>query len=239
MCQKIDPRVEILFTLFFAFIVALSPRWLPVVLGFLTGVFLLIWYRLSLKQALKRLILADIFLVMVVITLPFTTPGQEMTRLGPLILSKEGLLLACFIFLKSNTILLVTYVLLGRQNVFEIAHALHHLKVPSKLIQLLFFTFRYLSLFEREFLKLLEAAKLRGFTPQTALRSYRTFAYLLTSLFLRSYDRSTRVYEAMLLRGYRGYFPVWHHFYWRPKDTLWLLGGSIYLLFMASLIYFS
>ncbi len=237
MAQKRDPRIDIIFTFLFALIVATSSRWSVIFLGLLTGLGLAFASRLSLKKTVKQFLLADLFLLMVVITLPFTTPGQGIARLGPLILTREGLLFALFIFLKANSILLVTYALLGPKNIFEIAHALHHLKVPSKLVQLLFFTFRYLSLLEKEFQKLLEAAKLRGFSPKTALSSYRVWSYLLAALFIRSYDRASRVYEAMLLRGYRGYFPVWHHFAWQPRDTFWSILGGIYLIFMASLAY--
>ena len=235
MAQRTDPRIEIIFSFFFAVEMAISNRWPVVLLGLLTGAALAFYFRVSLVKLVKRLLLADFFLLLVVLTLPFTTPGKTWFALGPLALSREGLALSLFIFAKSNAILLTTYVLLGGRSVFELAHALHHLRTPSKLVQLLFFTFRYLSLLEREFRRLLEAAKLRGFTPKTALRSYRTFAYLMANLFLRSYDRSLRVYEAMLLRGYRGYFPVWHHFLWRRKDTFWALGAGVYLLLLAAL----
>ena len=235
MVQRADPRIEIIFSFLFAVEMAISHRWPVVFFGLFTGAALAFYFKVSFMKLLKRLLLADLFLLLVILTLPFTTPGKTWFELGPLSLSREGLALALLIFAKSNAVLLTTYVLLGERSVFELAHALHHLRVPSKLVQLLFFTCRYLSLLEREFRRLLEAAKLRGFTPQTALRSYRTFAYLMASLFLRSYDRSLRVYEAMVLRGYRGYFPVWHHFLWRRRDTFWALGAGAYLLLLASL----
>ncbi len=232
-----DPRLKILFCFCYAILVATAKSWEAVLWALVSSLFFAFLFRAWSFKLLKRLLLADFFLFFVVLTLPFTTPGESLARFGPLSLSREGLLLAAFIFCKSNAILLTTYVFLAQNNAFELAHALHHLHLPSGLVQLLFFTLRYLELLQREFRRLLEAAKLRGFVPRTALRSYRGWAYLFASLFLRSYDRSKRVYEAMLLRGYRGYFPVWHHFSWARSDLFWLLGGGIYLVSMAILAY--
>lgn len=228
-----DPRVRIIFCFLFALLVATSQDWEIIVLSLFTSLFLLALFKAYSFGFLRRLLWADLFLLMVVITLPFTTSGELWWHKGPLSISKEGLILALMIFFKANAILLATFVLLGRSNVFELAHALHHLRLPSRLVQLFFFTCRYLELLQREFYRLQEAAKLRGFVPGTNLRTYRAWAYLFASLFLRSYDRSLRVYQAMLLRGYKGYFPVWYHFSLKRNDIFWLLGSSIYLVFMA------
>jgi len=232
-----DPRLKVLFCFGYALLVATAETWEAVFWALCSSFLFAFFWRAWSLTLLKRLFGADFFLFFVVFTLPFTTAGNALLQVGPFWITKEGLLLALFIFCKSNAILLTTYVFFARNNVFELAHALHHLYLPSKLVQLLFFTLRYLELLEREFKRLFEAAKLRGFVPRTALRSYRVWAYLFASLFLRSYDRSRRIYEAMLLRGYQGYFPVWHHFSWARSDFFWLIGGSIYLIFMAILAY--
>jgi cobalt/nickel transport system permease protein len=86
---------------------------------------------------------------------------------------------------------------------------------------------------EREFQRLMEAARLRGFAPKTNLFTYRTTAYLVGNLLVRSYDRSQRVYEAMLCRGFNGTFPVYHHFTLSRRDIFFGVVGGIYLFFMA------
>ena len=54
--------------------------------------------------------------------------------------------------------------------------------------------------------KLHGAARLRGFAPKTNMHTYRTFGNMLGMVFVHSFDRSVRVYEAMILRGFSGRF---------------------------------
>ncbi len=224
-----DPRVKFILALGYAILVALTYNFKFLALASVFSIICLFLSGLPLGYYLKRLGLVNIFLLIVLITLPFTTPGKEVFKICFLTASKEGLKLALLIFLKSNLIILTTTALLSTSSIFELAHALHHLYLPSKLVQLLFFTFRYLHVIEKEFTRLKEAAALRCFVPRTNLFTYRTTAYLVGSLIVRSYDRSQRVYEAMLCRGFNGTFPVYHHFCLRKKDLLFGVFSATYL----------
>ncbi len=232
-----DPRVKILIAFGFSLIVALTYSFETLTLAFFYTIILLYLSRISIKILIKRLLLINLFLYVVVFTLPFTTQGEEVFRLGCLGISKPGLLMALFIFLKSNLIIMASICLLSTSSIFTLAHALHHLCVPSKLVQVLFFTFRYIHVIQREFRSLWNATSLRGFVPRTDLFTYRTMAYLVGNLLIKSYDRSQRVYEAMLCRGFTGTFPVYQHFKLRPRDFYFALFGSLYLIFMAVLAY--
>ncbi len=235
--KRCDPRVKIFLAFWFAIIIALTYRFSILALAGGFCALLLGLSGLHLNELFKRLGLVNLFLILVVLTLPFTTPGEELFRLGPIPASKEGTIFALLVFLKSNLIILASLCLLSTSSIFSLAHALHHLKVPAKLVQLLFFTFRYLHVIQREFQRLFEAASLRGFTPRTDLFTYRTTAYLVGNLLVRSYDRSQRVYEAMLCRGFSGTFPIYHHFSLRREDLYFGLFGGIYLIFMTILDY--
>ncbi len=235
--KRCDPRVKILLAFWLAIVVALTYRFSVLALA---GGFCALLLGLSgfhPKELFKKLGLVNLFLILVVLTLPFTTPGEGLFRLGPISASKEGIIFALLVFLKSNLIILASLCLLSTSSIFSLAHALHHLKVPAKLVQLLFFTFRYLHVIQRESQRLFEAASLRGFNPRTNLFTYRTTAYLVGNLLVRSYDRSQRVYEAMLCRGFKGTFPVYHHFSLRREDLYFGLLGGIYLFFMTILDY--
>ena len=71
--------------------------------------------------------------------------------------------------------------------------------------------------------------RLRCFHPKTDLHTYRSMANLFGMLFVRSFDRSQRIYQAMVLRGYTGTFWTLSHFRMRPSD--W---GA--LVFLSSII---
>ena len=77
-----------------------------------------------------------------------------------------------------------------------IGYALERLRFPSKLVFLFLFTYRYLHVIADEWHKLHGAARLRGFAPKTNMHTYRTFGNMLGMVFVHSFDRSVRVYEA-------------------------------------------
>jgi cobalt/nickel transport system permease protein len=93
-----------------------------------------------------------------------------------------------------------------------------HLRVPQRIVQLFFFTYRYISVIHREYLSLRSSMRMRCFNPGTNFHTYRSFAYLVGMLFVRSLDRSERIYQAMVLRGFSGTFWTLDHFHMRRSD---------------------
>ncbi len=235
--SQCDPRVKLILAAIFAFIVALTSKVSILIAAFLPAFLWTVLARFHLRELFRRLLPLNFFLLIVLLTVPLTTPGKPIFKIGALKASQEGMLLAGLIFWKSNLILWATIVLLGTSSIFSLAHALQHLRIPNKLVQLLFFTFRYLDLIKREYHRLWEAALLRGFIPKTNLHTYRTLAYLTGSLLVRSYDRSHRIYEAMLCRGFDGNFPIYKHFFLQKRDFAFGLFWGAYLLTIVCLGY--
>jgi cobalt/nickel transport system permease protein len=132
----------------------------------------------------------------------------------------EGPDLAGLITLKVNAIFLALSALLGSSTVNQVLHALAHLKLPSKLVTLFMLFYRYLHLLDQEYRRLRQAMTVRGFIPKTNLHTYRSYARLVAMLLVRSVDRSERVYQAMLCRGFSGTFWLLDHFVWRRADSL-------------------
>ena len=212
---------------------ALSSRlssliWAGLFVGILLGL-----AQLGPRRVLRQILLANYFILLLVLVLPFTYPGKVLYSFGPFSLTKEGAIYALTIFLKSNLILTSLVLLLSTTSVFTLAHALHHLHVSEKLVQLIFFSSRYVHVIHREYQKLMAAIKLRGFVPRTNFYTYKTYAYLVASLLIKSYDRSERVYKAMLCRGFKGVFPTYRHFKMQRKDKLFALGAAFYLVFLV------
>ena len=98
---------------------------------------------------------------------------------------------------------------------------------------LFLFTARYVHVIAQEWRTLLVAARLRGFRPRTSMHTYRTLASLLGLLLVRSYERSLRVREAMLLRGFSGHFRSVSSFRAHTGDYFFALG---LLLCMAGIL---
>jgi cobalt/nickel transport system permease protein len=151
-------------------------------------------------------------------------------NIGPAVVTKEGLLLSARITLKSNAILLALIALMATQSVGTLGHALNRLKAPGKLVYLLLITYRYVFVLEQEYLRLVRAARVRCFTPQTRIHTYRTYAYLIGMLFVRAAARAERVHQAMICRGFSGRFHSLKEFSFTGVDFAWAAIIGIVLL---------
>ena len=58
-------------------------------------------------------------------------------------------------------------------------------------------------------------------------------AWLVGVLVVRSIERSERVYQAMLCRGFAGTFWLLDHFVWRPADTLFCVLGGLGIVLLG------
>jgi cobalt/nickel transport system permease protein len=218
LIHRLDPRVKILATVPFAVLVALMQDHEGPARGLLLASLLAAVARLNINKVLHRLLVVNIFVLMLWAFLPFSVPGEALLEIGPVAPTREGLLLSASITIKTNAIVLATIALLGTSQAFSLAHALVHMKVPGKLVHLFFFFYRYISVLHEEYLKLRTAMRVRAFVPKTDRHTYRSYAYLVGMLIVRSFERSERIYRAMLCRGFHGHFPVISHFHLRGVD---------------------
>ncbi|NOY65084.1 MAG: cobalt ECF transporter T component CbiQ [Nitrospirae bacterium] len=222
LLHRIDPRVKFITLMPFILLVAvLKGIELPLI-GLIVSLVLVIIARLPLKKLINRLLVVNTFVLLLWLFIPFSYPGREIFSIGPLGLSQEGLLYVLSITIKTNAIVLATIAVLGTSEIFSLAHALLHLKMPEKLVYLFFFFYRYISVLHEEYTRLKRAMAIRCFHPETNMHTYRSFAYLVGMLLVRSYERSQRIYQAMLCRGFQGRFPLVRHFRLTGRDILFL-----------------
>ena len=119
----------------------------------------------------------------------------------------------------------------------DLMHALRHLRLPQILVAVISFMYRYLFVLADEAMRLLRARQARSaqLPGQKAGGSLwwraRVAGNMVGQLFLRSYDRSDRVYNAMLARGYRGHFLTLNPHAMQPFD--WLAGGIALLILLG------
>lgn len=233
--HRLDPRAKIVAACGFAAVVAVTRDvWtLAPALGLAFG--LVLWARLGPGPLLRRLLLVNGFVALLWLFLPFNYPGQPAFSIGPLTASREGLEFALALTLRTNAIVLATIALMGTTPVFDLVHALQHLHLPVKLVHLAFFCYRYIEVIQREYLRLRSAMRIRCFRPRTSLHTYTSYAYLVGMLLVRSYERSQRVYQAMLCRGFKGSFPVYRHFHLERRDLLFLTFMAVAVLGLAVL----
>jgi cobalt/nickel transport system permease protein len=235
LLHRLDPRGKVLVACFFSLVVALADNLAVVAVGVVFGLLLVIMAQLSMRSVFKRMALVNIFNIFLWILLPFTYGGSSHWQLGALMLSYEGVAFAALVTLKANAILLCFLALVATSPVVTMAYALQRLGAPAKLVHLLLFTFRYIHVIEQERQRLVSAAVVRGFKPKADLHTYRTYAYLVGMLLVKSFARSQRVYEAMLCRGFHGRLYSLCEFSLTREDIIALALMLLSVAFLGSL----
>jgi cobalt/nickel transport system permease protein len=193
----------------------------PVVLGVAVclACLLLLLSRASLVPVLQRLALLWLGLLPIVLVLGYSV--------------ENGWLLAFAIVLRTTTIAGLMLVLILTTPSSILCAAAHQLGVPGVLVQVVALAWRYARLFLAELQRMRIALFCRGFRLQTTGHAFRTLGHAAGTLMVRGADRSDRVSEAMLARGFHGKFQSLHEFRTRQRD---ILGFLLLMMTVAGLV---
>ncbi|MBF0444068.1 MAG: cobalt ECF transporter T component CbiQ [Magnetococcales bacterium] len=206
--SAVAPRVRLLCSLIFALLTIACSR-LDILTSLLFFATMLAWFaRLPVIGTIKKLLVMDGFIMILLVTLPFSTPGTHWFIFAGMEASQEGGRHSAQIILTANAIMLSFLALVASMNPSDIARSLGELGCSEKIVQLLLFTIRYIETLKREFQRLRRAMKARAFRPQSNLHTWRSYGYLTGMLLIRSLDRADRVLAAMKCRGFHGSFPA-------------------------------
>jgi len=231
--DSIDPRVRVLSCLLFALVVLLSDHFGALLIALLAAMLMLSIAKLALKQTLRRLLAMDAFMLLLILVLPFSTPGEAMFTLFELPASWQGLRHALLIAIKANAVLLMVFALLATLSASTLGHALAHLKMPDKLVHLMLFMVRYLDVIVQEYSKMRRAMQARCFVLGFNRHTWINIGYLFAMLLVRSVARAERIYQAMLCRGFCGRFYLNDEMQLQRHDGIF---AAFFVAFLALLI---
>lgn len=206
LIDRLDPRLRVIVVSVFALLVVLSDSFAVLSLGLATAVAMAVLAQLNFKRTLRRVIAMDMFMIFLIVMLPFTTPGEALFSVAGFPASKEGFIHALKIALKANAVVFCLLALVGTMSATTLGHAMAHLRVPDKLVHLLLFTVRYLDVIGQEYKRMRRAMQARAFVMQANLHTWRSVGYLVGMLLVHSLERSERIMDAMKCRGYKGKF---------------------------------
>ncbi|MDL2269500.1 cobalt ECF transporter T component CbiQ [Desulfosarcina sp. OttesenSCG-928-G17] len=204
--HSVDPLLRVISAFLFAGIVAITHTFSALGAGFLISLAMVPAARLPFPDVIRRLGVPLVFLVVIWMVLPWSYRGDPLFAVGPVTFTRPGVRLCLVISIKAITLMLAFMALVATMTVDTLGHTLSRLHLPDKLVHLLLITYRYLSVLEQEYLRLVRAMKIRNFRPSTSLHCYRTYAYLVGMLFVRASERAQRVHGAMICRGFTGRF---------------------------------
>ncbi|MGD1895344.1 MAG: cobalt ECF transporter T component CbiQ [Phormidesmis sp.] len=155
----------------------------------------------------RRLRYPGLFILAVVLVLPFGSGETILAQLGPFALRQEGLMMMVLVVSRFLSILTLGFVLLGTTPFLTLLRALRSLGLPTVLADMTLLTYRYLFETADMLSTMQKSMHLRGFGHRKRWlrlegKTLLQLSGLLGTLLIRSYERSERIYKAMQLRGY-------------------------------------
>lgn len=198
--------------------------WRALGLAFAVALVLAVYARVPVATWFPRLIGMNLFVITMAAIVPWSIPGDPLVIVNGLEYTREGAAWAGRIALRANTVFLVLMAFLVKMEPMTAGHALQRMRLPNRLVLLLMFTVRYIEVFEREYLRLRQAMRVRGFQPGFNRHTFRTFGHLVGMLLVHAFDRSERVQQAMKCRGFSGKFHTHRHMRARAADWVFAAG---------------
>lgn len=202
--EKADSALRLLAAAALALCIACLQKYSSCLASLAPGLVLVLLARPVWSKFLGRLLAVNVFIAFIWLIVPLTAGGEAVAQFGFLKVSREGLRLAILATLKANAIFCVFMGLLGPMSPAKLGCALKKLHCPDKLTLLFMFMGRAFYILRSEWRELTLASRLRGFIPACNRHTYHTLGSLLGVLLVKSHDRSERMREAMLLRGFDG-----------------------------------
>lgn len=203
----LDARAKLVTALAFVFLVVLTPDGWFLSFG---AYALLIWTAIFASRVPKGYILQRSltifpFALAASVFVPFITPGPVLWSFDWGLLSGQvtttGLTRFVSISLKALVSFFATVALVATTPFGDLMKAAGELGLPSRMVVVLSFMYRYLFLIIDETAHMLLARNLRGEGGRSFIRAS---GGIVGALLVRSFEHADRLYFAMLLRGYEG-----------------------------------
>lgn len=243
LLHSLEPRVKVVITVLFIVSNVILPdgAWLAFSLSWGIVLFASMLAGLGPAYAVKRSFVAVPFFLAGISAI-FAIPGQAIGRFdfGPwhLVATDAGLVRFISIVVRSWLSVQMAILLTATTPFPDLIHALRHLRVPQVLVSIIAFMYRYLFVLTDEAMRLMRARQSRSArtgddaSAGSILWRARVTGNMAGQLFLRSYERSDRVYAAMLARGYNGHLLTLNPHEMHDSDWLW---GSLVVILLLLL----
>lgn len=236
LVHRLDPRLKVVVVLIFILATVLLPdgAWAGFACSWLL-ILVITWLaRLPYALVFKRSLVIVPFMLAAV-TVLLNVPGTAVftTPLGPftLTITDAGLVRFVSILIRGWLAVQMAILLTAVTPFPDLMHALTHLHVPAILVSIISFMYRYLFVLVDEAQRLMRARQARsarlpgqGQHGGSLLWRASVTGHMVGQLFGRSLERSDRVYNAMLARGYHGRILTMTPHAMTRLD--WLVGGT-------------
>ena len=213
--EQTSVHIRLLCTLLLVVAIALTPigKWWTWAWYGLPVVMILYWSQIDLGILVKRMAIELLFASVVFVGVLFRDGGSVIWQWGWLKITTNGLTVLGSVSIKSFLSLLLLNILTLSIPIPSLLQALIILKMPPLLVSIMAAMYRYMAVLSNEFQAMRRAATARNFDTRNLLPFQKqidrrwqrqVLGNMLGMLFIRTYYRGDRIYQAMLARGYQG-----------------------------------
>lgn len=185
-----DPRIKIISISVLIVSIVLTPYIIGAVLGLITAIVMVLISRIPFSFIFRHLRWVFIFCIFLLIIMPLT--------------ADDGFRYAILISLRAISAVILLFPMIGTMKFDSTLKALQKLKIPNMFVQMIMFTYRYIFVLIEETRRTLVASVSRGFKKKTSVYNLKITGSIIGMLFVRSFERTERIYNAMICRGYNG-----------------------------------
>jgi cobalt/nickel transport system permease protein len=230
LVHRLDPRAKLLTTLIFVITVVSFDKYEISALFpfFIFPIILITLGNLPLNYLIKKLILVSPFVLFIGIFNPILD-REIFTQLGPLEIA-GGWVSFVSIVLRFILTVISALILISSTGFISVCMAVEKLGAPRIFAIQLLFLYRYLFVLIEEASRIVRARALRSFGGKGM--GIRVFCSLIGHMLIRTFDRSHRIHQAMLCRGFDGEIRIRRPLKIRYFDVLFTLGFSILFVLM-------
>lgn len=249
--HRLDGRSKLVLTLAFIVAVNVTPirAWPALAVLVASSLLAILAAGLPISHVLKRASAALPFVLVAAIALPFASGGNPVWSASLLGLSvsvtTEGLWRLANVLVKAWLALMMAITLAATTPFTEIIRALRGLGLPAVLSAVIALMYRYMFVLVDEAQRMIRAREARSAEPEAQPRRghvggslwwrAQVTGSMIGTLFLRTYERSERIYQAMLARGYQGEMRALRQSALTRCDVLVTVMGALFLAVAAAL----
>jgi cobalt/nickel transport system permease protein len=237
--HHLDPRTKLVAVFLFILAVGLtSPAMWPVfAIYFVIIASLIIFSRIPVFYVFKRSLVIIPFVLLIAIFIPFFKHGEAVGSYNLWIwkvsVSYQGLQVLVTILIKAWLSVLSLILLTSTTKIIDLLRGMGQLRLPGVMVMVLSFMYRYIFILVDEVMRMKQARDSRNFGGGR-LRQLKTIGNMAGTLFIRSYERGERVYDAMLSRGFDGQSRTLSHLSFGLSDLFFGASFGLVVVFTCT-----
>lgn len=201
-CLIPETRLACIALSVFAVALTANGKWATWGIYAVAALCLILISRVRLLVLLSRVAVEFAFVAIILLGTLFRPEGEVVWSWGIFRITDAGLIVLGSVAIKVTLSLCLLNLLILTTPIPALLQALRTLKMPPLLVAIMASMYRYLQVLIQEFTTMRRAALSRNLML-TNKGTRRAIGHIMGALFVRTYERGERIYQAMQARGYR------------------------------------